>query len=205
MIESNPNFRSRSPMLRPLAVFALRAAMLSVAVSSVVSAQGSGRLSDVSGPGGGGGGTTGGVAPIGLPVGPTPATPLSTNAAAAAANIVTLFGGAGGVSVSNPAGGTVTVPAAAAQAIANLLSGGRGGAGANAVSTLTSLLTAGGIPAGQASGLANALSALGASPNLATLQAAINAYNAAIDALPAGASPPPALLGVRFALASMSR
>jgi len=192
------NSWSLTPMTASFVKQAARAAALVTMLVGPLAAQQGGTGSDVSGPGGGGGGLGGAVAPIGIPT-PPPSGPLSSAGSSAAANIVGLFASAGGVTVSNPAGGTVTVPAAAAQAISAVLSGG----GAAAVANLSSVLTAGRVPPTEAQALATALGQLGASPNLTTLTAAIEAFNAAVNA--SSGTPSPALLGVRFALASLSR
>jgi len=83
----------------------VRVAGIAALTVAPLAAQG-GSGSDISGPGGGGGGLGGAVAPLGIPV-PPPSGPLSSSGSAAAANIVSLFASSGGVTVSNPAGGTV--------------------------------------------------------------------------------------------------
>lgn len=98
----------------------------------------------------------------------------------------------GSVSVNSPAGGSVTIARATAQALGAVLSNSSTAAQRQALATE---FGAGG-PA-----LVEALVALGSNPSSATLVAAVNAYNAAVDALPAGATPTPALLAARQALA----
>jgi len=186
-------------MIRSLTQQVVRVAMVATLTVAVAEAQ-SGAGSDFTGPGGGGGGAGGAVAPIGVPLGP-PAGPLSPAGSAAIGGVSSTFAGAGagGLSISNPAGGTVTVPATTARAIAAVLSGG----GAPAAQNLQNVLVGEGVPAGPAGSLANAMAALGANPSRANLVAAIEAFNAAIDAGPS--SPSPAMLAIRFALASASR
>lgn len=186
-------------MIRSLTQQVVRVAMVAALTVSIAEAQ-SGAGSDFSGPGGGGGGAGGAVAPLGVPMGP-PAGPLSSAGAAGISGVANTFGnpGAGGLSISNPAGGTVTIAPATARAIAAVLSGG----GAPAAQNLQNVLVGEGVPAGAAGALANALAALGTTPSRANLVAAIEAFNAAIDAGPS--APSPAMLAIRFALASASR
>jgi len=186
-------------MIRSLTQQIVRLAIIATLTGAVAEAQG-GAVSDFTGPGGGGGGAGGAIAPIGVPIGP-PVGPIAPTGAAAISGAASTFGGAGagGVSVSNPAGGTVTVPAATARAIGAVLSGG----GAPAAQALQNVLVADGVPSGAAGALANALAALGSNPSRANLVAAIEAFNAAIDAGPS--TPSPAMLAIRFAIASASR
>ncbi|MBM3899202.1 MAG: hypothetical protein FJ362_03455 [Gemmatimonadetes bacterium] len=186
-------------MIRSLTQQVVLVAMLASLTVSIAEAQ-SGGGSDFTGPGGGGGGAGGSVAPIGVPVGP-PTGPITSAGSAGISGVASTFGnpGAGGLSISNPAGGTVTIAPATARAIAAVLSSG-GGAAAPA---LANLLTAEGMAAGPATALANALAALGTNPSRANLVAAIEAFNAAIDA--GTGAPSPSLLAVRFAIASASR
>jgi hypothetical protein len=107
--------------------------------------------------------------------------------------------GAGGLSISNPAGGTVTISPATARAISAVMIGG----GAAAVQNLQNVLVGEGVPAAAAGALANALAALGSNPSRANLVAAINAFNAAVDAGPS--APSSAMLALRFVLATASR
>jgi hypothetical protein len=186
-------------MIRSLTQQVVRVAMVATLTVAVAEAQ-SGGGSDFTGPGGGGGGAGGSYAPLGVPAG-APAGPLSTAGSAGLGGVASLFGnpGAGGISVPNPAGGTVTISPATARAIAAVLSGG----GAESVQALQNILVGEGVPAGPAGALANALAALGSSSRRANLLGAIEAFNAAVDAGPS--SPSSAMLAVRFALASASR
>ena len=165
-------------MKNVLSALALVAALASSAVA---------QSSEGSGPGGLGGGLGGS---IGLGV------PGNTGGSAGGG-----LGGAGGflnatgnVSVNNPAGGTVSISQATAQALGAVLSNSSTAAQRQA---LAAEIGAGG-PA-----LVEALVALGSNPSSATLVAAVNAFNAAVDALPAGATPTPALLAARQVLAAM--
>ena len=186
-------------MIRSLTQQVVRVAMFATLTVAVAEAQ-SGAGSDFTGPGGGGGGAGGAVAPIGVPVG-RPTGGLSPAGALGVSGVANTFGnpGAGGLSISNPAGGTVTVAPATARAVAAVL----GGGGAPAAQNLQNVLVGEGVPAGPAGTLANAMAALGANPSRANLVAAIEAFNAAIDA--GAGTPSPAMLAVRFALASASR
>lgn len=110
-----------------------------------------------------------------------------------------LLSASGGLSVSNPGtGGSVAVPANVAQAIGGVLSGNPTPA---QVATATEAF--GGTPA--AAALVSALAAMGGNPNPGTVTAAIQAYNAAVQALPAGGSPSPGLLAARSVLAGFTR
>jgi len=154
---------------------------------------------------GAGGGVTGSVAPLGVPGGG--ATGGGGNAISGAgsqglaqARSAFLSATGAGATVTNPAGGTVTVPVAAAQALGGVL----GGTPTPAqVTALTNALP--GIPANASGPLVRALAAFGASANTGTLTTAVQAFNAAVNALPAGAPIPPALLAIRSALAQASR
>lgn len=185
-------------MIRSLTQQVARVAMVATLAVAVAEAQGNG--SDFSGPGGGGGGAGGAVAPIGVPLGP-PVGPLSPPGMTGIQGVTNTFGnpGAGGLSISNPAGGTVTVSPAAARAISGVLAGG----GAAAAQTLVNVLVGEGVASGPATVLANAMERLGSNPSRANLVAAIEAFNASIDA--GSGTPSPALLAVRFALATASR
>jgi hypothetical protein len=154
---------------------------------------------------GAGAGVTGSVAPLGVPGGNTPGqsgNALSGAGAQGIANARAAFLNASnnGASVPNPAGGNVTVPQAAAQALGGVLGGSPTPAQITAV---TNALT--GVPAGASGPLVRALAAFGSSANIGTLTTAVNAFNAAVNALPAGAAVPPALLAIRSALAQASR
>ena len=186
-------------MIRSLTQQVVRVAMLATLTVAIAEAQ-SGGGSDFTGPGGGGGGAGGSYAPLGVPAG-APSGPLSGAGIAGLAGVVNIFGnpGAGGISIPNPAGGTVTISPATDRAIAAVLSGG----GAEAVQNLQNILVGEGVPAAAAGALANALAALGSNQGRGTLVAAIDAFNAAIDAGPS--APSSAVLAIRFAIASASR
>ena len=186
-------------MIRSLTQQVVRVAMLATLTVAIAEAQ-SGGGSDFSGPGGGGGGAGGSYAPLGVPMGP-PSGPLSASGAAGLSGVASLFAnpGAGGLSIPNPAGGTVTISPATARAIAAVLSGGSVVLNQN----LQNILVGEGVPAAAAGALANALAALGSNQGRGTLVAAIDAFNAAIDAGPS--APSSAVLAIRFAIASASR
>jgi len=186
-------------MMRSLMQQVVRVAMVATLTVSIAEAQVQGAGSDFSGPGGGGGGTGGAVAPLGIPMGAS-AGPISPAGSSAFSNAAGIFAssGPGGLAIPNPAGGTVTISQATARAIAAVLSGG----GAEAAQNLKNVLTAEGVPAGPAGALANALAALGSSATRANLLAAIDAFNAAVDAGPS--TPSPAMLAIRYAIASAS-
>ena len=186
-------------MIRSLSQQVVRVAMLATLTVAVAEAQ-SGGGSDFTGPGGGGGGAGGSYAPLGVPMGP-PSGPLSASGAAGLSGVASLFAnpGAGGLSIPNPAGGTVTISPATARAIAAVLSGG----GAEAVQNLRNILVGEGVRADRADLLVRALAELGSNQRLPTLVAAIDAFNTAIDAGPS--APSPTMLAIRFAIASASR
>lgn len=150
---------------------------------------------------GAGAGLGASVAPLGVPGGPDASPGLPTTGAQGLANARAAFMNAtgGGVSVPNPAGGTVTVPQAAAQALGAVLGG---NATPAQVNTLSAAL---GVSGSAASLLVQALQSLGGSVTTVNLSRAIAAYNAAVDATPAGSNPSPTLLAVRQALAAGSR
>ncbi len=177
----------------------LAALALTAAVSTVGVAQ-----TDFGSAIGAGAGLGGAVAPLGLPGGggPDGTAGLSGVGAQGLANARAAFMNAtgGGATVTNPAGGTVVVPQAAAQALGAVLGGSPTAAQS---STLASAF--GPTPATQANGLVTALAALGRNGSFANLVSAVQAYNAAIDALPAGQNPSPALLAARQALFAASR
>lgn len=187
-------------MIRSLMHQIVRVAMLATLTVAVAEAQ-SGGGSDFTGPGGGGGGAGGAIAPIGVPVGP-PTGPLSPPGLTGIQGLTRTFlnPGAGGLSISNPAGGTVTIAPATARAVAAVLSG---AGGPTASQNLLNVLVGEGVASGPAGALTNAMAALGANPSRANLVAAILAFNAAIDA--GTGTPSPALLAVRFAIATASR
>jgi len=128
----------------------------------------------------------GSVAPSGVP---------GSGFAGLAGTAGTFASAASGLTVSNPTtGGEVAVPGNVAQAVGGVL-GGSPSAGQRA----TASQAFGGNAA--ATALVDALVALGSNPNVSTVTAAIQAYNAAIQALPAGESPSPGLLAARSVLA----
>lgn len=166
-------------MKNVLSALALVAALASSAVA---------QSSEGSGPGGLGGGLGGSIG-LGVP-GNTGGSAGGGAGGAAGA----FLNASGSVSVNNPAGGSVSISQATAQALGAVLSNSSTAAQRQALATE---IGAGG-PA-----LVEALVALGSNPSSATLVAAVNAYNAAVDALPAGATPTPALLAARQVLAAM--
>jgi len=128
----------------------------------------------------------GSVAPAGVP---------GTGFAGLAGTAGTFASAAGGLSVPNPStGGEVAVSGNIAQAVGGVLSG-----NPSAGQRATASEAFGGTSA--ASALVDALVALGNNPNASTVTAAIQAYNAAVQALPAGQSPGPGLLAARSVLA----
>lgn len=175
----------------------LAAAALVALASSAAVAQ-----TDFGSPIGAGAGMGGAVAPLGVPGGAGGGGAMSGAGAAGLANAraAMMNAGSNGVSVPNPAGGNVTVPQAAAQALGAVLGGNPTAAQRSAVLSALSP-----VPASAANALTGALQALGANPSGANLGRAIAAFNAAIDALPAGQNPPAALLGARLALSQASR
>ena len=99
------------------------------------------------------------------------------------------------VRMVSPNGGNATLSAAFLNAVAGVMGGSPTAA---QTATVTNALV--GVPASAASALVAALQVLGATPSHASLSRAISAYNAAIDALPIGTTPPAALAAIRFAL-----
>lgn len=188
------NMTNSSKVLAALALVAMSA--------TIVLAQ----PTDAGSPMGAGAGLGASVAPLGLPGGGTgrgaPGGALSGAGSQGFANSRAAFMNAAstGVSVTNPAGGTMTLPQAAARALGGVL----GGSPTPAQTTaLTNALT--GVPASSAGALVRAMTAFGANANFGSLSTAVAAFNAAVNALPAGAAVPPALLAVRQALAAASR
>jgi len=105
---------------------------------------------------------------------------------------------AAGANVSTTINGVrVSVPQAASQQVGQVLSGDAG-----ATTAFGTALT-GSIGAGPAGALAQALATLGATPTFDNLVAAVAAYNAAVEALPAGTAVPAELLAARAALGRM--
>lgn len=169
---------------------------LVAAASSVAVAQ-----SDFGSPLGAGGGLGGSVAPLGVPgaAGSGTARGLTGPGITGLQNARAAFASAGanGASVRNPAGGNSTVPQGIAQALASVLAGNPNAGQRSAVVSA--------VGTSNAEALVDAVSALGANQTIANLTRAINAYNAAIDALPAGQAPSPALIGIRQALFAASQ
>lgn len=101
-----------------------------------------------------------------------------------------------GVRVASPAGGTVVLSQSISQALGGVLGG-------SPTAAQTSALSAGlaGVPAGAVATLMTALQVFGSSGTMGSRSAAASAYNAAVDAVPAGQPIPPALLAIRAALA----
>lgn len=171
---------------------------LTAAVSTVGAAQ-----TDFGSSLGAGAGVGGAVAPLGLPGGNGGGSGgISGAGAQGLANARAAFMNAtgGGVNVTNPSGGSVVLPQAAAQALGAVLGGSPTAAQSSALATAF-----GPAPAAQANALVTALAALGSNASFGALVNAVQAYNAAIDALPAGANPSPALLAARQALFAASR
>ena len=107
---------------------------------------------------------------------------------------------AAGANVSTNINGVNTpVPQAASQNVGQILGGSTG-----ALASFTAAL-AGSIGPGPAGALGNALATLGGAPTFANLVSAVNAYNAAVAALPAGTPVPAQLLAARAALQRMYR
>lgn len=127
----------------------------------------------------------GSVAPLGVP---------GAGFAGLAGTAGSFSASSGGVTVPNPAGGSVSVPGNVATAIGGVLSG-----NPTPQMRATASEAFGGTTA--ASALVDALAAMGADPNPATVAAAIQAYNTAVQSLPAGQNPGPGLLAVRSVLA----
>ncbi|MHB1313358.1 MAG: hypothetical protein ACYC3L_15180 [Gemmatimonadaceae bacterium] len=157
----------------------LSAGVLALVISGSALAQ-SGSQSPTSGPGGGGAGV-GGMLGAFLP------SPSGVGGSGASL----------GSRMSNVRGNG---PAAVAmREVGGALTGATG-----AVGTLSASLTSGGVPATAANALAQALGAFGAAPTLANLQAAVEAYNAAVRATPAGTRPSASMRAARNALRTLS-
>lgn len=127
---------------------------------------------------------------------------LSSNGVTGLNSARSAFANATGVNliVTNPAGGNVNVPTNLVQALAAVL----GGAPTSSqFATVVNSLER--IPVDLATALVKALQVLGAAPNFPNLVRAVQSYNAAIDAVPAGTNPSPGLLAIRSALAQASR
>ena len=175
------------------------AALALVAASSTVATA----QTDFGSPIGAGGGLGGTIAPFvpGL-AGSGSAPGLTGNGAAGLNNARNAFANAGGpnLRITNPGGGNINVPTNIVQALAAVLAG-------TPTSTQSSIVSNGltGVPSAVSASLVTALTALGATPNFPNLVRAVSAYNAAVDALPAGAELPPTLAAIRLALFQASR
>lgn len=161
----------------------LKRIVFAVAVVSVASAR-VGAQTDNPNPGAGPS-LGGSVAPVGVPGGGFAGLPGTAGTFASAS---------GGLTVPNPSGGEVAVPGNVAQAIGAILGG-----NPSSAQRATAAEALGGTAA--ASALVDALVALGSNPSASTVTAAIQAYNAAVQALPSGQSPGPGLLAARSVLA----
>lgn len=186
-------------MKRILAVSAI-----ALLIGSTAQAQTGGSGSGSSGPGGSGAGVGGSIGAF-IPM---PGGGPGVGAERGGAGFGPMAANVNGVATSFAAGANVTtniggvntpVPQAASQNVGQILGGSTG-----AASSFTTALT-GTIGAGPAGALANALATLGSAPTFTNLVSAINAYNAAIAALPAGAPVPAQLLAARAALSRMYR
>jgi len=194
-------------MIRSLTQQVVRVAMVATLTVAVAEAQ-SGGGSDFTGPGGGGGGAGGSYAPLGVPRGIGINSPTGTLGLLGARNSFA-SAGLGGLSIPDPAGGSVTLDQATAQAVAAVLRG----AGAEAAQNLQNILVSGGLPATAASALVNAIAGITNGIPVGTrgdvlitasaVRSAVQAFNAAVDA--SSGKPSPAMLAIRFALASASR
>lgn len=179
-------------MKRILAVGAL-----ALMTGSTALAQG-GSGSDHSGVGGAGAGV-GGSLGLGVPTSGTTGSGGGFGLTVNSVNGVATSFQAGGNVTTTIGTTTVTVPPAAAATVGGALAGNTA-----AVNSLTTGLTAS-VGAGPAANLSQALVTLGGAPSFANLVSAVNAYNAAVAALPAGATPPAQLLAARAALQRLSR
>lgn len=164
----------------------------------------SGSGSGASGPGGAGSGTGGMIgafipAPGGGPGVGAEGGGAGFGPMAANINGVATSFAAGGNVTTNIGGTNVTVPQAASVQVGQMLGG-----NVAAQSSFTAALT-GSVGAVPAAALADALTTLGGAPTFANLLSAVNAFNAAVAALPAGAPVPAQLLAARAALGRMYR
>ncbi len=175
-------------------IFAVGA--MALLIAGTAQAQG-GSGSDHSGPGGAGAGVGGSLGAF-LPTPSTGGGGMGGGPTGNNVNGVSTSFQAGGNVTTTVGGATVPVPATAAAQVGGTLSG-----NATQSAAFVSGLS-GTIGSGPATALAQALQALGASPSFLTLVAAVNAYNAAVNALPAGAQPPAQLLAARAALQRLS-
>jgi hypothetical protein len=168
------------------------AAALVVLASSAAFAQ-----TDFGSPVGAGAGL-GGTMGMGIPgrnVGAVMSGGVNTGGLSAARGAFVGATGGSSVTVPNPAGGNVVVPPAAAQALGAVLGGSPSAADVAGLNQ-----GFGGTAAGNA--LVTSLQGLGATPTAAQVRGAIQAYNAAVRALPAGVVPGPALLAARSVIAA---
>lgn len=154
----------------------LAASALALMIGSTAQAQG-GSGSDFSGPGGAGAGMGGTVGAF---------MPLPNGMASGS-----------GINVGNRlAAATGNSPMAqASREVGGVLSGTAGSIG-----TLVASLTTGGVPSGPANALAQSLSTFSGAPTLANLVLAVQAYNAAVRAMPPGTRASPAMRMARLAL-----
>lgn len=183
-------------------IFAVGA--IALLIGGTAQAQTGGSGSGSSGPGGSGagvGGSIGAFIPmpgggpgVGGEGGGAGGGPMANNVN----GVATSFSSGGNVT-TNIGGTNVSVPQAASQNVGQILQG-----NANAASSFTAALT-GTIGAGPAGALAQALATLGSAPTFSNLVSAVNAYNAAVAALPAGTAVPAQLLAARAALQRMYR
>ena len=155
----------------------LAAGVLGLVLSGSALAQQGGSGSDHTGPGGGGSGLGGNVGAF---------MPLPNGMASGS-----------GINVGNRmAAATGNSPMAqASREVGGALTGTAG-----AVGNLTASLIAGGVPSGPSTSLSQALGTFSGAPTLANLVLAVQAYNDAVRAMPAGTRASPALRMVRLAL-----
>ena len=129
-----------------------------------------------------------------------PGNPVSITSSVVTIGIGSLGGSfsaaVGDVSIASPAGGSVTVSAAVAQAIGALLNG-----EATAEQQQTATTAFGGGQTGAA--LTAALLAVGQGATVANVTSAVGAYNAAINALPSVNNVTPGLVAARAAIAQL--
>lgn len=166
--------------------------------STVATAQ-----TDFGSPLGAGSGVGGAVAPLGLPsglgiAGAASSRPMPPAFQRGISSARAVFAGApaGGTRLTNPAGGSVVVSQSISQALGGVLGGAPSPAQTSALSGAL-----GGVPASSATALVTALQAMGANGSRGNLAAVVNAFNAALDAIPAGQPVPTALIAIRAAVA----
>jgi len=172
--------------------------------------------SNFTGPGGGGAGVTGGLGAFN----PTIAGSSIGGGGFSGGPTISSFAGASGPTIVNLGSGanriSVTVSASDQRAVASAVGGGTPNNTPNTAAFLASLGTFGSTPQGQA--LANALAAFGNARNTfiqsrgsgstlvvarTALISAVNAFNDAVQALPAGATVPPSMIAARALLGNM--